>query len=57
MEKPYDIIKNITIEISSEYCAIDTEFLHNVLLSLPAGLYLELYERMSAVINNSNKGA
>jgi hypothetical protein len=54
---PYDIIKDITVEVSTDCCRVDTEFLHNVLLSLPAGIYLELYERMSAIILNNNKGA
>lgn len=56
-EYDYNIVKNITVELADEYCKINVEHLHNVLLSLPAGLYLELYALMSDIILNGGKGA
>lgn len=55
MPNEYDNIKNIMVDVSAEPCKVDIEFLHRTLLSLPAGLYLELYERMHNSIFNRTK--
>ena len=55
MPNEYDNIKNIMVEVSAEPCKVEIECLHRTLLSLPAGLYLELYERMHNLIFNRTK--
>lgn len=39
-------IKNILTEAGSEPCMVDVNVLHDTLLQLPAGKYLELYNLM-----------
>lgn len=39
-------IKNILTEAGSEPCMVDVNMLHDTLLQLPAGKYLELYNLM-----------
>ena len=53
----YDNIKEIIVT-AGEACKIDIEYLHRTLLSLPAGLYLELYEHMhNSIFNREKEGA
>lgn len=53
----YDNIKEILVAVG-EACKIDIELLHRTLLSLPAGLYLELYELMhNSIFNREKEGA
>lgn len=54
----YDNIKEILATVSDEPCKVDIEILHRTLLSLPAGLYLELYEHMhNSIFNRMKEGA
>lgn len=45
-------IKNISVEISQDYCEIEVERLHQTLLNLPAHMYIELYYYMKDKIEN-----
>lgn len=57
MPNSYDNIKEILVTVG-EACEIDIEILHRTLLSLPAGLYLELYELMhNSIFNREKEGA
>lgn len=57
MPNYYDNIKEISATVG-EACKVDIELLHRVLLSLPAGLYLELYEQMhNSIFNREKEGA
>lgn len=57
MPNHYDNIKEILVTVS-EPCEVDIETLHRALLSLPAGLYLELYEHMhNSIFNRTKEGA
>ena len=57
MPNHYDNIKEILVTVG-EVCKIDIELLHRTLLSLPAGLYLELYELMrNSIFNREKEGA
>lgn len=55
MQKYYDVVKQISIEFSEEPCRVDAKTLHNTLMCLPEGLYLELYGLMSNVIFNGTE--
>lgn len=58
MPNHYDYIKEILVTVSTEPCNIDLKLLHRALLSLPAGLYLELYEQMhNSIFNRMKEGA
>ena len=58
MPNYYDNIKEILVTVSDEPCNVDIEILHRTLLSLPAGLYLELYEQMhNSIFNREKEGA
>lgn len=54
MPNYYDNIKEIQV-IVGESCKLDIELFHKTLLSLPAGLYLELYQLMHNSIFNRTK--
>ena len=57
MPNHYDNIKEILVTVG-EACKIDIELLHRTLLSLPAGLYLELYKLMhNSIFNREKEGA
>lgn len=46
-----EIIKNICVEVSNDLCQVDIDMLEETLLRLPAGLYLELFNKMKNRIN------
>ena len=57
MPNYYDNIKEILVTVSDEPCKVDIELMHKALLSLPAGLYLELYEHMhNSIFNRTKEG-
>lgn len=57
MPNSYDNIKEILVTVSEEPCRVDIELLHRTLLSLPAGLYLELYMLMhNSIFNRTKEG-
>lgn len=58
MPNYYNYIENICVTASENLCRVDIELMHRALLSLPAGLYLELYELMhNSIFNRTKEGA
>jgi hypothetical protein len=58
MPNDYSYIENICVTASEKPCRVDIELMHRALLSLPAGLYLELYEQMhNSIFNREKEGA
>lgn len=56
MPNHYDNIKELLVTVG-ESCKLDIELFHKTLLSLPAGLYLELYQLMhDSIFNRTEEG-
>ena len=47
-----NMIKNISVEITKDLCEVDIDQLDDILLKLPAELYIELYVRMTNHIDH-----